>query len=89
MDKQNKQSNQNNTSMDKQDYTVNGAQLNELEGRIIDKETELLNEIQVALNNNNLSSYNHLKTLQLQCRAQLRLINYIKSGMQDDNYIIC
>lgn len=89
MDKQNKQSNQNNTSMDKQDYTVNGAQLNELEGRIIDKETELLNEIQVDLNNNNLSSYNHLKTLQLQCRAQLRLINYIKSGMQDDNYIIC
>lgn len=89
MDKQNKQSNQNNTSMDKQDYTVNGAQLNELEDRIIDKETELLNEIQVALNNNNLSSYNHLKTLQLQCRAQLRLINYIKSDMQDDNYIIC
>lgn len=70
-------------------YNIEAKQLNELEEQIRNKENELLNEIQTALLNDKQDAYEHLKGLQLQCRAQIRLINHIKNGLSDKNYIIC
>ena len=34
-------------------------------------------------------TYDYLKTLQLQCEAQLRLIRLLESDFEDSKYIIC
>lgn len=70
-------------------YNIEAKQLNELEEQIRNKENELLKEIQTALLNDKQDVYEHLKGLQLQCRAQIRLINHIKTGLTDEKYIIC
>lgn len=62
--------------------------MSELKQRIIDKRNELLKEINQSLANGYSSEYNYLKSLELQCSAELRLINHIENGM-NDTFIIC
>lgn len=63
--------------------------LNKVKEEITEKNKELLSEISNALANYDRSTYEYLKTLQLQCEAQLRLIRLIESDFEDDRYIIC
>lgn len=63
--------------------------LNKVKEEITKKNDELLSEISGALANNDRNTYDYLKTLQLQCEAQLRLIRFIESDFKDDKYIIC
>lgn len=60
--------------------------LNKVKEEITEKNKELLSEISGALANNDRNTYDYLKTLQLQCEAQLRLI---ESDFEDSKYIIC
>ena len=59
-----------------------------LKQRIIDKRNELLKEINQSLANGYSSEYNYLKSLELQCSSELRLISHIENGM-NDTFIIC
>ena len=63
--------------------------LNKVKEDITRKNDELLSEISGALANNDTNTYDYLKTLQLQCEAQLRLIRLLESDFKDDKYIIC
>lgn len=63
--------------------------LNKVKEDITRKNDELLSEISGALANNDRNTYDYLKTLKLQCEAQLRLIRFIESDFKDDKYIIC
>lgn len=67
---------------------MDNKKLKELKEKIENKEKELLNEINHSLANRDESAYNHLKQLQLQCRAELRLIKYIEDGLEGD-FMIC
>ena len=53
------------------------------------KNDELLKEIAHALSKNDMASYEYLKSLQLQCQAELRLINHINSDDDNKNFVIC
>lgn len=64
------------------------VKLNKLKKNIEEKQDELFKEIAVALGNNDTDTYNHLKQLQLQCAAELRLIKHIESCMTDE-FLIC
>ena len=63
--------------------------LNKVKEDITRKNDELLSEISGALANNDRNTYDYLKTLQLQCEAQLRLIRLLESDFEDSKYIIC
>lgn len=63
--------------------------LNSVKAEITKKNEELLSEIALALGNDDTSTYEHLKGLQLQCTAQLRFIKLLESNFKDDKYIIC
>lgn len=63
--------------------------LEEVKERIKNKNDSLLEDISKALANNDTDTYNYLKTLQLQCSAQLRFIMLLESNFEDDKYIIC
>ena len=68
--------------------TYNVEQLNDLKKDIEERQDEILKEIAHALGTGNNDMYNHLKQLQLQCAAELRLIKHIESGMKDE-FLIC
>lgn len=63
--------------------------LNKVKEEITEKNKELLSEISGALANNDRNTYDYLKTLQLQCEAQLRLIRLFESDFEDSKYTIC
>lgn len=63
--------------------------LNKVKEDITRKNDELLSEISGELANNDRNTYDYLKTLQLQCEAQLRLIRLLESDFEDSKYIIC
>ena len=63
--------------------------LNKVKEEITEKNKELLSEISGALAINDRNTYDYLKTLQLQCEAQLRLIRLLESDFEDSKYIIC
>lgn len=63
--------------------------LNKVKEDITRKNDELLSEISGAPANNDRNTYDYLKTLQLQCEAQLRLIRLLESDFEDSKYIIC
>ena len=67
---------------------VDIEKLNQLKSKIEEKEDRILAQISEALKNDDESTFNHLKQLQLQCTAQLRLIKYIEKGL-DGEYTIC
>ena len=62
--------------------------LNKIKEDIEAKEQELFNEINNALGSKDYEAYNHLKQLQLQCTAELRLIKHIEDDMQGE-FMIC
>lgn len=62
--------------------------MSKLKQHIIDKRNELLKEINQSLANNHTSEYNYLKSLELQCSAELRLISHIENGM-NGTFLIC
>ena len=61
----------------------------ELKTMIEEKNEELLKEIAQALSNNDYKSYNYLKSLQLQCKAELRLLKHLDSTDDNKDFIIC
>lgn len=61
----------------------------ELKEMIEAKSTELTKEIAHALSNNDNSSYEYLKSLQLQCQAEIRVINHLASDADNKSFIIC
>lgn len=61
----------------------------ELRTMIEEKNEELLKEIAQALSNNDYESYNYLKSLQLQCKAELRLLKHLDSTDDNKDFIIC
>ena len=61
----------------------------ELKTMIEEKNEELLKEIAQALSNTNYTSYNYLKSLQLQCEAELRLLKHLDSTDDSKDFIIC
>ncbi|MBO5389527.1 MAG: hypothetical protein J6A59_15640 [Lachnospiraceae bacterium] len=68
--------------------TETQERFDKVEKEIRDKNDELIKEINNALTNKDELAYNYLKSLQLQCAAEIRLINYIKNGCKGD-FIIC
>lgn len=63
--------------------------LNKVKEEITKENDKLFNQIALALGNNDMDSYEHLKKLQLQCTAQLRFIELLENDFEDDKYIIC
>lgn len=63
--------------------------MEEIKKKIEEKRDELLNEINQALGNNDNSAYQHLKSMQLQCDAELRIINHIENNFENNDFIIC
>ena len=63
--------------------------LNKVKEEITKENDKLVNQIALALGNNDMASYEHLKQLQLQCTAQLRFIELLENDFEDDKYIIC
>lgn len=61
--------------------------LNELKCKIEEKEEMLFKQISKALADGDNSTYNRLKQMQLQCKAELRLIAYIENGMEGEFFI--
>ena len=61
----------------------------ELKTMIEEKNDELLKEIAHALSNTDYTSYNYLKSLQLQCKAELRLLKHLDSTDDNKDFIIC
>jgi hypothetical protein len=61
----------------------------ELKTMIEEKNDELLKEIAHALSNNDYKSYNYLKSLQLQCKAEIRLLKHLDSTDDNKEFIIC
>ena len=59
----------------------------ELKTMIEEKNEELLKEIAQALSNNDYESYNYLKSLQLQCKDELRLLKHLDSTHDNKDYI--
>lgn len=68
--------------------TITPDELAELRNKIEERHKVICDDIAKALGNGNKDSYNHLKTLQLQCEAQIRLIKYI-TGELKGSYFIC
>lgn len=68
------------------EYSV--KKMNKLKEEISNKNNELIKEINQALSNDDNATYEHLKQLQLQCAAELRLIKHIENEFKDD-FIIC
>ena len=63
--------------------------LEELYNKIRSKQNELLKEIHKALEDGLAESeIEHLKSLQLQCAAEVRLLKYLKNDMKGD-FVIC
>lgn len=63
--------------------------LEEIKIKITEKNEQLLSDISKALATNDTNTYNYLKTLQLQCEAQIRFICLLESNFEDNKYIIC
>ena len=76
------------TNLTVADGRFDEEKMSKLKERIIKKRDELLVEINQSLANGYTSEYDYLKSLELQCSAELRLINHIENGMNDD-FIIC
>lgn len=64
------------------------AKMEELQVEIQEKENQLFKEISDALARGDNITYLHLKQMQIQCSAELRLIKHIKDGFKD-NFVIC
>lgn len=62
--------------------------MEDLKKKIEEKLEELNKEINKALGSNDRETYNHLKQLQLQCTAELRLIKHIEDGFKEV-FLIC
>lgn len=75
--------------MEKMIKEYEADKMEELKKRIEEKRDELLAEINHVLGNNDNNTYQHLKSLQLQCDAELRLIKHIETNFEDKNFIIC
>ena len=67
---------------------IDSSKLNILKEEIEEKNMELFDSISGALASGDTDTYNHLKQMQLQCEAELRLIRYIEDGMVD-KFIVC
>lgn len=62
--------------------------LQALKAEIMQKNDELKGDINYALAFGNREEYNELKQLQLQCEAEIRLIDYIENELRGD-FTIC
>lgn len=65
------------------------SKLNELKILIEARNEQLLKEENHALAVGDNNSYNYLKQMQLQCVAELRLIEHIKFGDDNSKFMIC
>ena len=73
--------------MSKNIKEYDAKKLDELRCKIEEKEELLFKQISKALADGDDTMYNHLKQMQLQCKAELRLIAYIENGMEGEFFI--
>lgn len=73
--------------MSKNIKEYDAKKLDELRCKIEEKEELLFKQISKALADGDDTMYNHLKQMQLQCKAELRLIEHIKNGMIGEFFI--
>lgn len=71
------------------DIVINSEKLEELEHKLKTTASELCSEINKAMLNGQSDAASALTTKRYQCEAQLRLLNYIKNGLDDPDYVIC
>lgn len=63
---------------------VDVEKLNQLKSKIEEQEDRILAQISEALKNDDESTFNVLKQRQLQCTAELRLIQHIENNFKGD-----
>ena len=71
------------------DIVIDGVKLEELEKRLKATASELCSEINKAILNKQTDMASALELKRYQCEAQIRLLNNIKNGLDDPDYVIC
>ena len=73
----------------KEDTEVMDSKINELKSLIEEKNKELYNELVQAILNNDEKSMRYVQSKQIQCQAEIRLLNHLKSNDNNTNFVIC